>query len=538
VLNLTAEQNNNVLQFLPGLASSWNVSSNGETYTFNLRQGVTYSNGDPFNAYDIWTQFYMEYFIYANSSTFWEGASIFNMSAVNFGLATQAEINQSGLASPTSQVLSMMTNPAWPVYTTSPYTIVYQMNSPFDFFLGTLPGWLGLVFDPYYVLQHGGTGPVGQINPYFDTHAMPGTGPYMETVIQPSAYVVFVKNPTYWGDNLTTAQIAANPILDPGHYSKILINDKPDDTTSYIDLTTGASQISAVTVSNFKLIQGNPAYGFLSLKYPAGEERMSMNTQVFPTNITDVRLAMVHAINYTDIIDTAVFGYGIRMVGPETPNFGQYYDPGNASLYQYNVTEAENYLAEAGYPNGTGLPTITMAIDQAATSYEEPQAEIIQADLSAIGINTNIVVEETSQYYAYFGTYSYELQNANKIPQVTFDGSTPYTPDFMTPVDYWSFFVTNYTLFGNYAVYSNPIVNQNVGFMFSSDNTTAILQHLAIAEQQIQADAPYAWLYDAQLPLASGSYAYNKAVIGGFYADPNLEGVDTLPILNTIYPAM
>ncbi len=38
-----------------------------------------------------------------------------------------------------------------------------------------------------------------------------------------------------------------------------------------------------------------------------------------------------------------------------------------------------------------------MAIDQAATSYEEPQAEIIQADLSAIGINTNIVVEETSQ---------------------------------------------------------------------------------------------------------------------------------------------
>ncbi len=328
VLNLTAEQNNNVLQFLPGLASSWNVSSNGETYTFNLRQGVTYSNGDPFNAYDIWTQFYMEYFIYANSSTFWEGASIFNMSAVNFGLATQAEINQSGLASPTSQVLSMMTNPAGQVYTTSPYTIVYQMNSPFDFFLGTLPGWLGLVFDPYYVLQHGGTGPVGQINPYFDTHAMPGTGPYMETVIQPSAYVVFVKNPTYWGDNLTTAQIAANPILDPGHYSKILINDKPDDTTHYIDLTTGASQISAVTVSNFKLIQGNPAYGFLSLKYPAGEERMSMNTQVFPTNITDVRLAMVHAINYTDIIDTAVFGYGIRMVGPETPNFGQVLQPG------------------------------------------------------------------------------------------------------------------------------------------------------------------------------------------------------------------
>ena len=508
------------------------------TYTFNLRQGVLYSNGDPFNAYDVWTQFYMEYFIYANSSTFWEGASIFNMSAVKFGLATQALLNQSGLASPTGQVLSMMTNQAWPVYATSPYQIVFHMDTQFNFFLGTLPGWLGLIFDPYFVLQHGGTGAVGQNNPYFNTNAMPGTGPYMETQIQPSAYGIFVKNPHYWGASLTAAQVAANPELDPGHYAKIIVNDKPDDTTRYIDLTTGASQISAVEVSNFKLVENNPQYGFLTLKYPAEIERMAFNTQIFPTNNTLVRLAMVHAINYTNIIDTAVFGFGIPMVGPETPNFGQYYDPGNLSNYQYNITLAQQYLTQAGYPNGKGLPTLTMALDAAAVSYEEPQAEIIQADLQQIGINTNIVVQETSQYYAYFGTYPYELQNAAKIPDITFDGSLPYSPDFMTPVDYWSFFVTNYTLFGNYAVYSNPIVNQNVAYMFSSDNTTAILQHLALAEQQIQKDAPYAWLYDAQLPLATGSYAYNKAVIGGFLADPNLEGVCTTPMLNTIYPAM
>jgi ABC-type transport system substrate-binding protein len=178
-----------------------------------------------------------------------------------------------------------------------------------------------------------------------------------------------------------------------------------------------------------------------------------------------------------------------------------------------------------------------MSIDSAAVSYEQPQAEIIQADLAQIGINTNIVVTLTSQYYTYFGTYAYELKNAANIPNLTFDGSIPYSPDFMTPIDYWSFFVTNYTLFGNYAIYSNPIVNQNVAFMFHSDDTTAILQHLAVAEEQISKDAPYAWLYDAQLPLGAGSYAYNKQVIGGFYADPNLEGVCTVPILNTIYPA-
>jgi peptide/nickel transport system substrate-binding protein len=536
-LNLTAEQNNNQIEFLPALASNWTLSADGMTYTFNLRHGVTYSNGDPFNAYDVWTQFYMEYFIYANSSTFWEGSAIFNMTGVKFGLATQAMLNQSGLSSPSGQALAMMSNASWPVYAPDPYTIVYHMNSQFNFFLGTLPGWLGLIFDPYYVLQHGGTGPVGQNNPYFNTNSMLGTGPYMETQVQPTAFAIFEKNPNYWGKNLTAAQIANNPILDPGHYNKILINYKPDDTTRYVDLTTGASQISAVFVSNFKLIARNPDYGFMTIKYPAEIERMAMNTQIYPTNITDVRLAIVHALNYTKILDTAVFGYGLPMVGPETPNFGPYYNPGNVSQYSYNITLAKQYLVQAGFPNGAGLPVIPMAIDQAATSYEEPQAEIIQSELAAIGIQTNIVVTLTSQYYTYFGPYSYELTNAKNIPAITFDGSIPYAPDFMTPIDYWSFFVTNYTLFGNYAVYSNPIVNTNVGFMFHSDNMTAILEHLAVAEKQIALDAPYAWLYDAQLALGAGSYAYNKHVIGGFLADPNLEGVDTVPILNTIYPA-
>jgi ABC-type transport system substrate-binding protein len=411
------------------------------------------------------------------------------------------------------------------------------MNSQFNFFLGTLPGWLGLVFDPTYVLQHGGTGPAGAINTYFNNNAMPGTGPYVETKIVPSSYVQFERNPHYWGNNLTATQIVANPILDPGHYDKIIIQDRPDDTSRYIDLTTGASQISAVVTSDFRLVQRDPNYGFMNLKYPAGEERMSMNTQIFPTNNTNVRLAIVHALNYTDIIKTAVFGYGTPMVGPETPNFGKYYDPGNVPQYTYNITLAQQYLAAAGYPGGKGLPTLTLSIDSAATSYEQPQAEVIQQELQQIGININILVTATSSYYSYFGPYPFELQNAQNIPNLTFDGSTPYTPDFMTPVDYWSFFVTNYTLFGNYAIYSNPIVNQNVAFMFHSNNESAIIEHLAVAEQQIYKDAPYAWLYDAQLPLAAGSYAYNKHVIGGFYADPNLEGVCTVPVLNTIYPA-
>ena len=146
----------------------------------------------------------MEYFIYANSSTFWEGSAIFNMSAVQFGLATEALLNSSGLSSPTPQVLAMMSNQSSPVYAPNSSTIVYHMDSQFNFFLGTLPGWLGLIFDPYYVLQHGGTGPVGQNNPYFDTNSMLGTGPYVETQVVATSYGIFQKNPNYWGENLNS----------------------------------------------------------------------------------------------------------------------------------------------------------------------------------------------------------------------------------------------------------------------------------------------------------------------------------------------
>lgn len=536
-LNLTAEQKSNQLQYLPDLATNWTISSDYATYTFTIRPGVTYSNGDPFNAYDVWTEFYMIYDLYGNSSTFWAGLSIFDFSGVNFGSTTLTNINASGLANPSSSLVSMMSNPTWPVYAPNADTIVYHLDSPFLFFMGTLVGWNGLIFDPIYVLHNGGPESASGINPYFNTHAIPGTGPYYASQIVSLDREVFQQNPNYWGRNLTAMQIAGNPMLDPGHYSSIHVYYKADDTSRYIDLTTGATQISAVEVSNFQLIQRNPNYGYMNLNYPAGIERMAMNTQVFPTNITDVRLAIVHAINYTDVISKSVFGFGDQVVGPETPNFGAYYNPANLPQYSYNLTLARQYLAKAGFPNGTNLPTITMAIDSASLSYEQPMAAVLQSDLSQIGIQVSIQIVLTSQYYQYFGPYSYELQNAQHIPMLTFDGAIPYSPDYMTPTDYWSYFITNMSLYGNYAVYDNPVVDQNVAFMFHSINETAVLQHLAVAQTQMYNDAPYAWLYVAKLPLASGTYAYNKHVIGGFYGDPNLEGVCTLPMLNTIYPA-
>ncbi len=57
------------VQVLPMLAANWTANPNDTTYTFNLRQGINFSNGDSFNSYQVWAQMYATYFLAANSST-------------------------------------------------------------------------------------------------------------------------------------------------------------------------------------------------------------------------------------------------------------------------------------------------------------------------------------------------------------------------------------------------------------------------------------------------------------------------------------
>ena len=61
---------------------------------------------------------------------------------------------------------------------------------------------------------------------------------------------------------------------------------------------------------------------------------MSINTRLYPTNITLVRQAIIHAINGLDIIQKAFFGDARQIVGPEYTGWKQFYDLGNETPYQ------------------------------------------------------------------------------------------------------------------------------------------------------------------------------------------------------------
>jgi ABC-type transport system substrate-binding protein len=531
-VNESAEFGKGTIQFLPGLASNWTVSSDGMTYTFNLRQNVHFSNGDPLNAYQVWTEFYGYYYLAANSSTFLESYNLFDMSQVRFGPSTIALLNQSGLINPNQVALAVMTNGSWPIHTTSAGQIVFHLKTPFIWFLGNMIAWDGLVFDEQWVFQHGGLGKPGSPNTYFNQHSIPGTGPYVVSGYAENAFVKFAQNPNYWGSNLTAVQVRANPLLDPGHAKNVLINFKPDDVVRYTDLSTDVAQISAVQTPNWSLVLSNPEYHYLKVPPWNGiVALMPFNMHLYPTNITAVRQAIVHAINYTDIAQKAYLGQLYPMVGPEYPGWKDFYDLGNLQPYQYNVTMAQQILARAQIDTSK-LPPLQFVIYSSCSACTNA-AQVIQSDLGNIGLQVNIVIQQQSVFFSGYGSYATNLQNSASLGNMIIDSG--WAPNALTPADNWLSFVSNGSLFGNWGAYYNPLVQKCVDSFTSTTDITSIQTLCTAAQKQIYDDAPVAWLggYGLFEP-SGGSLVWKRGVVKGFLVDPVWSGQSTSPILNTV----
>jgi ABC-type transport system substrate-binding protein len=530
-VDLAQEQQKGNLTFIPALAANWTVSPDGMTYTFNLRHDVHFSNGDPFNAYQVWMQMYGLYYLSGNASNWMYSYSIFNYNNTNFGPATIALINQSGLINPSSQAISIMENQSWPIYVTGPYQIIFHLDSPFLYMTGLFVAGVGLIFDSQYVLDNGGFGAAGSVNTQFNQHPIPGSGPYDVVKVVEDNYVQFIQDPNYWAKNWTQAQITANPIFDPGHAKNVLMYYKPDDLARYTDLSTGAAQVVAIGKSDWNLVLANSNTYSYAVNPPQTSLIMgvALNPNIYPTNITLVRQAIVHAINYSQVNQEVYFGTLTPFVGPNPPIWKQFYNLNNLQPYQYNLTLAQQDLAEA---NITNFPTISFKVP-VDCDYCVNTAQVVQGDLAQIGINVNIEVLATNTWEQWYGNYTTNVNNAAQIGQLStlgFDWASPA----LDPADYWLSFMSCTSLWGNWAGYCNPTVQKAVNAFLTTSNVTAIQAAVKAADLQAYNDAPYAWLGVVGLWYADGSLVWQKSTVSGMYLDPTFTGMDTAPLINTV----
>jgi len=314
-----------------------------------------------------------------------------------------------------------------------------------------------------------------------------------------------------------------------------VVNYTPDDLTRYTDVSTGAAQVVAITSpSEWSLVQQNPTkFGYTVLpNWSADMIAIALNNNEYPTNITAVRQAIVNAINYSAIYNEAFYGQITPGMGPEYALYSQYYDLGNHPPYQYDPSMAQSILSNAGI-NPHDLPTMTFRTVQGCT-FCLTIAQIVQANLQAVGFTVTIDQEASSTYWSVYGSYSTNVANADQIGQLSLLGGESWAPSAVTPADNWVSFLSNNSSWGNWAGYSNPAVQTCIAAFTSLADQSAIINACTTAQQQVVNDAPYAWIGYAKLWDYSGSLVYQNNVVKSYYLDPAWNGIDTMPLINTV----
>jgi peptide/nickel transport system substrate-binding protein len=274
---------------VPQLATGYKVSSDKKTYTFTLRPGVKFSNGQPMTSKDV-----------------------------------KFSIDQTTKA---SQGWGFINTAIKSTSAPSPDTFVVHLKYPWAPLLADLSIFAnGIIPDNY----------AGKSETAF-YNAPIGTGPFKWDVWHKGQSLTLVKNPLYWEKG--------KPYLD-----SITWTDVPSDNTRQQQLQGGQAQIDQFpawsTVTNLQSTQGVNMHLFNSTQ----TNYLAFNETRKPFQDVHVRRAISLALNRDALVKAVLFGHGKpanSLFPPQVP----YYDP-NTPGYQFNLAEAKKEMAQSSVPHG------------------------------------------------------------------------------------------------------------------------------------------------------------------------------------------
>jgi len=483
------------------LAGSWAVSPDGMNYTFMLRPNVTFSNGDPFNAYVMWYSVYRT--IVMDQSPSWILSQ--NLAAgngVTFNV-TDTMLNSINYFKPSASNLTAMSDPEQSVVALNASAVQFNLGygyngpAPYSAFLATLVTPMAYAVDPAVVTSNGGVH-AGTENDYMTTNAV-GTGFYELQSWVLGQSVSLVRNPNYWANSLPKSEL--NNAIAPAILNSVVIYYK-DSATSIADLRAGTVQMISVPVTYYNVTAPIPGVTttVLPIVFGASEDvhYLYMDTATFPLfNNLDVRKAIAYAIDYQDIIRIVFNGHAQQWVGPVPPGF-QYYNESTVGLspYQYNQTQAAISLAQAGFvshlPNGTTLnpggkqfPAVPFLYDSDNPT-DQGVAEIISSNLGSIGIPITLTALP-------FRQYATDIDSSNQTTGVPPMGFGYYSEDYTASIDYVYYFTSTNEI-GSSTYVDSQVVNWTTQAA-TALNSSAIIEAFHDIAQKMYQNYTDIWLY-------------------------------------------
>ena len=373
---LIVDENN---QVQPGQAESWEVSEDGLTWTFHLREGLKWSDGTDLDA----TDFVYTYKRVADPDT----AAPYSQTAVGMIAGYDEAMNG---------------NPdALQVEAPDANTFVVHLSYPCTYF-DKLAAFATLSPVQQETIEANGDAWATAPETYVSN------GPYYMTEWTVGQQIVFSKNPYYKG-GWDTSKIVSETIT-------FLLME--DSTAAYTAYTTGQAQlIKDVPTEEIPSLTKAEDGGEFYVDPVMGTYYLTMNDSIEPFNDVNVRKALSLAIDRDYIANTLMQGtyspaYKLTGPGITDADGSAYMDKSSSEWipedYETAKTMAQEALAEAGYPNGEGFPTITYSTNDAG--YHKALAEYLQQCYKEVlGINLEIEIVEWSSFTPMRRAGDYEM---------------------------------------------------------------------------------------------------------------------------------
>jgi peptide/nickel transport system substrate-binding protein len=344
----------------PGLAESWDISGDGKTYTFNLRKGVKFHDGTPFNA---------------DAVVFSIGRMMKDRNVKFFGKGWEIPAQD---RTPEYWVSMEMDDTIGAVEATGEYTVVFKLKRVEAPFLANMGMDFADIISPTAFMK----------NPKEFLRNPVGSGPFKFVSWVKDDRIILEKNEDYWDKT-------GGPYLD-----KVVFRAIPENSVRFLELKAGSihvcqfpnpADIKLAREDKNLILPTQPGMNIGYLSFNHTKEPWKSNLHL--------RKAIAHAINSKAIVDNLYQGMGQVAKNPIPPTMWGYNKqvPG----FKYDVEMAKAELAEAGFPEGKGLPEITLWSMPVPRPYNPDGLKIgvaMSGDLAKIGIKSRVVSYEWGTY--------------------------------------------------------------------------------------------------------------------------------------------